>query len=120
VSRNLLRPRLAEAEDVVHCAKHMFDLSASPRLFAVLGFLEFVDPTVEAVPPVREVLPARCMLMSDIVDVMFEANHNCSIRARVNMLVTDSLLLSKDRELPTVHGVHPKFDIICDPYVRQY
>src|ERR1700691_3559421 len=44
----------AKAEDVLDHTEHVLDLGAHPRLVAVLGFLDFVDPAMEAVALVRE------------------------------------------------------------------
>jgi hypothetical protein len=57
---------LAEAEDVLDHSKHVLDLGAHPRFVAVLCFLDFVDPAIEAVPFIREILRLRCMLMNKI------------------------------------------------------
>src|SRR5580700_3329765 len=56
---------LAEAEDILHHAEHMLDLGAYPRLVAVLRLIDLIDPAVEAIPFVREVLGARCPFVDD-------------------------------------------------------
>jgi hypothetical protein len=57
---------LAEAEDVLDHPEHVLDLGAHPRLVAILRLFHFVDPAMEAVASVREVLRLRCMLMNKV------------------------------------------------------
>lgn len=54
----------AEAEDVLDHSEHILNLGSHPRLVAVLRLPHFVDPAVEAVPLIREILRVRCMLMN--------------------------------------------------------
>ena len=58
-------PDLADAEDVLDDPEHVFDLGADPRLVAVLRFLDLVDPAVEAIATIREVLGLRRYFADD-------------------------------------------------------
>jgi len=56
----------AEAEDVLDHAEDVLDLGAHPRLGAVLRLLTLVNPAVEAVPAIREVLRVRGPCANDV------------------------------------------------------